>query len=66
MVLDFDGEFFHKYKSVEKLGAKAKYMQKVIGVVVGVCGWTLTTFQRLFNGSSTALSLVVEMPLRFR
>ena len=55
MVLYFDGEFFHKCKYMEKLGAKAKYMQKVIGVVVGVCGWTSTTFQRLFNGSSTAL-----------
>ena len=66
MVLDFDGEFFHKCNFLEKLVAKYKYMQKVIGVVVGVCGWTSTTFQRLFNSSSTALALVVEIPLRFR
>lgn len=55
MVLDFDGAFCHQCKPMAKRGAKAKYMQKVIGVVVGVCGLASTTFQRLFNGSSTAL-----------
>jgi len=55
MVLDFDGASCHQRKPMAKRGAKAKYMQKVIGVAVGVSGRALTTFQRPFNGFSTAL-----------
>lgn len=55
MVLDFDGAFCHQRSLMAKRGAKAKYMQKVIGVVVGVSGGYSTILQRFFNGSSTAL-----------
>ena len=41
MVLDFDGASCHQCKQMAKRGAKAKYMQKVIGVVVGASGWAL-------------------------
>ena len=66
MVLDFDGASCHQCKPMAKRGAKAKYMQKVIGVVVGDSGWVSTTFQRPFNDSSTDFQRLFNESLRLR